>query len=45
MLGLVTKKQLLQVLKKLADNNDSENATCITDFYWRCGNENAISNA
>ena len=47
MLGLVTKKQLLQVLKKLADNNDndndSENATCITDFYWHCGNENAIN--
>ncbi len=43
MFGLVTKKQLLQVLKKLADNNDSENATNLLDFYWRCGNENAIN--
>lgn len=32
-----------EALKKLADNNDSENATNLLDFYWRCGNENAIN--
>lgn len=43
MFGLITKKRLLQILKKLADNNDSENATSLMDFYWRSGNENAIN--
>lgn len=43
MFGLITKKKLLGILGNLSDSQDESKATDVKDFYWRCGNANAIN--
>jgi hypothetical protein len=41
--GLITKKKLLGILGNLSDSQDEGKAIDVNDFYWRCGNANAIN--
>jgi hypothetical protein len=41
--GLITKKKLIAILKDLSWSQDERKATSVNDFYWRCGNANAIN--
>ena len=43
MFGLITKKKLIAILKDLSWSQDERKATDVKDFYWRCGNANAIN--
>ena len=40
----ITKKRLNDILKKLEiDSADQTKAKNVDDFYWRCGNANAVN--
>ena len=40
----ITTKKLNEILKKLESNSaDQTKAKNVYDFYWRCGNANAVN--
>lgn len=43
MFGVITKKKLLSILLDLENSCDESKANDIKDFYWRCGNANAVN--
>lgn len=40
---IITKKRLAKILVETYENNDADCSKGINDFYYRCGNANALN--